>query len=120
MMLETSRRATTDAGADPDRLKASLNCASSGISDDRCRILVVNSEKPCEAVRSLYARGDTDFDVSSGRVSLVLDSMGPAKAVDAACASSLVSVHDLVANLQQGKAKPVAGSMQGIPIPPEA
>ena len=29
---------------------------------------------------------------------------GPAKAVDAACASSLVSVHDAVADLQQGKA----------------
>ena len=36
--------------------------------------------------------------------SFVLGLMGPAKAVDAACASSLVSVHDAVADLQQGKA----------------
>ena len=41
--------------------------------------------------------------------------MGPAKAVDAACASSLVSVHDAVADLQQGKADlAIAGGVQAI------
>ena len=41
--------------------------------------------------------------------------MGPAKAVDAACASAMVAVDDAVADLQQGKADlAIAGGVQAI------
>ena len=75
-----------------------------GISNDEYRMLVVDSSKPAEAAGCLYALSGTNLNGASGRVSFVLGLRGPAKAVDAACASSMVSVHDAVADLQQGKA----------------
>ena len=64
---------------------------------------------------ALYALSGTNLNGTSGRVSFVLGLMGPSKAVDAACASSLVSVHDAVADLQQGKADlAIAGGVQAI------
>ena len=115
MMLETSWQALEDAGMDPDRLKESLTGVYSGISNDEYRMLVVESEGSGEAAESLYALSGTNLNGTSGRVSFVLGVMGPAKAVDAACASSLVSVHDAVADLQQGKADlALAGGVQAI------
>ena len=115
MMLETSWQALEDAGMDPDRLKESLTGVYTGISNDEYRMLVVGSERPGEAAASLYALSGTNLNGTSGRVSFVLGFMGPAKAVDAACASSLVSVHDAVADLQQGKADlAIAGGVQAI------
>ncbi|MXX89418.1 MAG: SDR family NAD(P)-dependent oxidoreductase [Boseongicola sp. SB0665_bin_10] len=115
MMLETSWQALEDAGMDPDRLKESLTGVYSGISNDEYRMLVTDSERPGEAAASLYALSGTNLNGTCGRVSFVLGFMGPAKAVDAACASSLLSVHDAVADLQQGKADlAIAGGVQAI------
>ena len=104
MMLETSWHALEDAGMDPDRLKGSRTGVYTGISTDEYRMLVLDSARPAEAAGCLYALSGTNMNGAAGRVSFVLGLMGPAKAVDAACASSLVSVHDAVADLQQGKA----------------
>ncbi len=115
MMLETSWQALEDAGMDPDRLRESLTGVYTGISNDEYRMLVVDSERPGEAAKSLYALSGTNLNGTSGRVSFVLGLMGPAKAVDAACASSLLSVHDAVADLQQGRADlAIAGGVQAI------
>ena len=115
MMLETSWQALEDAGMDPDRLKGSRTGVYTGISNDEYRMLVVESSKPAEAAACLYALSGTNLNGTSGRVAFVLGLMGPAKAVDAACASSLVSVHDAVADLQQGKADlAIAGGVQAI------
>ena len=115
MMLETSWQALEDAGMNPDRLKGSRTGVYTGISNDEYRMLVVESNKPAEAASCLYALSGTNLNGTSGRVSFVLGFMGPAKAVDAACASSLVSVHDAVADLQQGKADlAIAGGVQAI------
>ena len=115
MMLETTWQALEDAGIDPDRLKGSRTGVYTGISNDEYRMLVVESSKPAESAECLYALSGTNLNGTSGRVSFVLGLMGPAKAVDAACASSLVSVHDAVADLQQGKADlAVAGGVQAI------
>lgn len=115
MMLETSWQALEDAGINPEQLKESLTGVYSGISNDEYRMLVVESEGSGEAAESLYALSGTNLNGTSGRVSFVLGVMGPAKAVDAACASSLVSVHDAVADLQQGKADlALAGGVQAI------
>ncbi len=115
MMLETSWQALEDAGIDPDRLKESLTGVYTGISNDEYRMLVLDSTKPSGAAECLYALSGTNLNGTSGRVSFVLGLMGPAKAVDAACASSLVSVHDAVADLQQGKADlAIAGGVQAM------
>ena len=115
MMLETSWQALEDAGIDPDRLRESRTGVYTGISNDEYRMLVVDSSKPAEAAACLYALSGTNLNGAAGRVSFVLGLMGPAKAVDAACASSLVSVHDAVADLQQGKADlAIAGGVQAI------
>ncbi len=104
MMLETSWHALEDAGIDPERLKGTRTGVYTGISTDEYRMLVLDSARPAEAAGCLYALSGTNMNGSAGRVSFVMGLMGPAKAVDAACASSLVSVHDAVADLQQGKA----------------
>ena len=87
----------------------------SGISNDEYRMLVLDSMRPSEAASSLYALSGTNLNGTAGRVSFVLGLNGPAKAVDAACASALVAVHDGVADLQQGKADlAIAGGVQAI------
>ena len=115
MMLETTWQALDDAGIDPDQLKGSRTGVYTGISNDEYRMLVVESSKPAEAAACLYALSGTNLNGTAGRVSFVLGLMGPAKAVDAACASSLVSVHDAVADLQQRRADlAIAGGVQAI------
>ena len=115
LMLETSWRALEDAGIDPDGLRGSLTGVYAGISNDEYRMLVLESNKPAEAAGCLYALSGTNLNGAAGRVSFVMGLMGPAKAVDAACASSLVSVHDAVADLQQGKADlAIAGGVQAL------
>ena len=115
MMLEASWLALEDAGIDPSRLKGSRTGVYTGISNDEYRMLVVDSTKPGEAAGSLYALSGTNLNGTSGRVSFVLGLMGPAKAVDAACASAMVAVNDAVADLQQGKADlAIAGGVQAI------
>ncbi|MXY14650.1 MAG: SDR family NAD(P)-dependent oxidoreductase [Proteobacteria bacterium] len=104
MMLETSWHALEDAGIDPGCLKGSRTGVYTGISTDEYRMMVLDSARPEEAAGCLYALSGTNMNGAAGRVSFILGLMGPAKAVDAACASSLVSVHDAVADLQQGKA----------------
>ena len=115
MMLETSWQALEDAGIDPDRLRGSRTGVYTGISNDEYRMLVVDSSRPTEAAGSLYALSGTNLNGTSGRVSFVLGLMGPAKAVDAACSSAMVAVHDAVADLQYGKADlAIAGGVQAI------
>ncbi|MDE0188400.1 MAG: polyketide synthase, partial [bacterium] len=104
MMLEVGWQALEDACIDPEGLRGTRTGVYTGISNDEYRMLVVESDKPAEAAGSLYALSGTNLNGASGRVSFVLGLVGPAKAVDAACASSLVAVHDGVADLQQGKA----------------
>ena len=115
MMLEVSWQALEDAGINPDRLRGSRTGVYTGISNDEYRMLVVDSAKPTEAAACLYALSGTNLNGTAGRVSFVLGLTGPAKAVDAACASAMVAIHDAVADLQQGKADvAIAGGVQAI------
>ena len=115
MMLETSWEALEDAGIDPLKLKHSLTGMYTGISNDEYRMLVLDTSRPAEAAGSLYALSGTNLNGTAGRVSFVLGLMGPAKAVDAACASALVAVNDAVSDLQQGKADlAIAAGVQAI------
>ena len=115
MMLETSWLALEDAGINPVRLKGTRTGVYTGISNDEYRMLVVESSRPSEAAGSLYALSGTNLNGTSGRVSFVLGLMGPAKAVDAACASAMVAVNDAVTDLQHGKADlALVGGVQAI------
>ncbi len=115
MMLEMSWLALEDASINPDTLKGSRTGVYTGISNDEYRMLVLDTMKPTEAAGSLYALSGTNLNGTSGRVSFVLGLMGPAKAVDAACASAMVAVHDAVADLQQGRTDlAIAGGVQAI------
>ena len=115
MMLEVGWQALEDACIDPEGLRGTRTGVYTGISNDEYRMLVVDSDKPTEAAGSLYALSGTNLNGASGRVSFVLGLVGPAKAIDAACASSLVAVHDAVADLQQGKADlAIVGGVQAI------
>ena len=115
MMLEASWLALEDAGIDPARLKGSRTGVYSGISNDEYRMLVLDSTRPSEAASSLYALSGTNLNGTAGRVSYVLGLNGPAKAVDAACASALVAVHDAVNDLQRRQADlAIAGGVQAI------
>lgn len=115
MMLETSWHALEDAGIDPDSLKGSRTGVYTGISNDEYRMLVVESGKPADAASCLYALSGTNLNGTSGRVAFVLGLMGPSEAIDAACASSLVAVHDAVTDLQEGRADmTIVGGVQAI------
>ena len=115
MMLETTWQALEDAAIDPARLIGSRSGVYTGISNDEYRMLVVDSSGLTEAAESLYALSGTNLNGTSGRVSFFLGLMGPAKAVDAACASAMVAVHDAVQDLQFGKADlAIAGGVQAI------
>ncbi len=95
LLLETSWQALEDAGINPDRLKGTRTGVYTGISNSEYRDLMT-------------ARGlDIDFlgttsSVAAGRVAFTLGLEGPAIAVDQACASSLVAIHQAVAGLQRG------------------
>ncbi|MYE70662.1 MAG: polyketide synthase, partial [Gemmatimonadetes bacterium] len=115
MMLEVGWQALEDAGVNPDRLKETRTGVYTGISNDEYRMLVVESEKPAEAASCLYALSGTNLNGTAGRVSFVLGLRGPAKAIDAACASAMVAINDAVADLQHGKADlAIAGGVQAI------
>ena len=88
MMLETSWLALEDAGIDPSRLRGSRTGVYTGVSNDEYHMLVLDSVEPAGAAGSLYALSGTNLNGASGRVSYVLGLTGPAKAIDAACASS--------------------------------
>lgn len=105
LMLETSWRALEDASLDPDRLKGSRTGVFTGISNMDYRHLVLEwldeaAEQPDPAV-GLYAGIGTNLNGVSGRVAFVLGLEGHTTVTDAACASSLVAVHQGVTALHQ-------------------
>ncbi|MXW34690.1 MAG: SDR family NAD(P)-dependent oxidoreductase [Chloroflexi bacterium] len=105
LMLETSWRALEDAGLDPDGLKGSRTGVFTGISNMDYRHLVLEwldeaAEQPDPAV-GLYAGIGTNLNGVSGRVAFVLGLEGHTTVTDAACASSLVAVHQGVTALHQ-------------------
>ncbi|MYD19498.1 MAG: SDR family NAD(P)-dependent oxidoreductase [Rhodothermaceae bacterium] len=116
MMVETSWRALEDAGIDPLGLKGSLTGVYTGISNYEYRMRIVESNhKPVDAASSLYAMSGTSMSGPNGRVSFFLGLRGPSKAIDAACASSLVAVNDAVSDLQRGKTDmAIVGGVQSI------
>ena len=104
MMLETSWRAIEDAGMNPETLAGSRTGVYTGTSNPEYRQIVLESSEPVEAAFGLYASIGTSLHGVSGRVAYVLGVSGPSMVVDAACASSLVTVHLAATALRRGEA----------------
>ena len=101
MMLEVSWHALEDAGLDPDLLRGSRAGMYAGISHIEYRGLIYESNDLSEPATGLYTLTGTPLNAVSGRVAYVLGLNGPAFAMDAACSSSLLAVHQAVTGLQQ-------------------
>ena len=96
MLLETSWEALEDAGIDPGELRGSRTGVYAGVGGSEYRDLI-------EASGRADSYLGTTGSVTVGRVAFALGLEGPALPVDAACASSLASVHQAVAGLQHGE-----------------
>ena len=115
LMLETSWQALEDAGISPDRIRGSRTGVYTGVSNMEYRQSVLGTIAATDPVASLYAGTGTTLNGVSGRVAFVLGLEGPTMAVDAACASSLVSVHLAVEALERGNADlALAGGVHSI------
>ncbi|MYK62308.1 MAG: SDR family NAD(P)-dependent oxidoreductase, partial [Chloroflexi bacterium] len=96
MLLETSWEALEDAGMDPGSLRGSRTGVYAGVGGSEYRDLI-------EASGRADSYLGTTGSVTVGRVAFALGLEGPALPVDAACASSLASVHQAVVGLQHGE-----------------
>ena len=115
IMLETSWQALEDAGIDPERLRGSRTGVYAGISNNEYRSLALDVAESAEPASSLYAVSGTSLNTAIGRVAFALDLAGPAMAVDTACSSALVAIHQAVSGLQRGEADlALAGGVNNI------
>ena len=96
MLLETRWEAIETAGMNPGRLNGSKTGVYVGIGSSDYRDLIAASGEDDGYL-------GTAGSVTVGRVAFALGLMGPAMALDTACASSLVAVHQAVAGLQRGE-----------------
>ena len=106
MMLETSWRAIEDAGMNPEDAGGHPQPASTrGRATREYRQLVLESSEPVEAAFGLYASIGTSLHGVSGPGGRTCSACpGPSMVVDAACASSLVTVHLAATALRRGEA----------------
>ena len=115
IMLETSWQALEDAGIDPERLRGSRTGVYAGISNNEYRSLALDVAESAEPASSLYAVSGTSLNTAIGRVAFAMDFAGPAMAVDTACSSALVAIHQAVSGLQRGEADlALAGGVNNI------
>ena len=115
IMLETSWQALEDAGIDPERLRGSRTGVYAGISNNEYRSLALEVAESAEPASSLYAVSGTSLNTAIGRVAFALDLAGPAMAVDTACSSALVAIHQAVSGLQRREADlALAGGVNNI------
>ena len=96
LLLETSWQALEDAGIDPACLKGSRTGVYAGIGVSEYRDLLAFSGQGGGYL-------GTAGSVAAGRVAFALGMEGSAIAIDTACASSLVAVHQALGGLQGGE-----------------
>ncbi|MEU2743005.1 SDR family NAD(P)-dependent oxidoreductase, partial [Streptomyces sp. NPDC007095] len=99
LTLELAWRAVEDAGYRASALAGSDTGVFMGVSHSDYAELMERDRAKIDA----YLPTGTDFAVVANRVSYHFDFRGPSVANDAACASSLVSVHQAVAALRAGE-----------------
>jgi len=98
MLLELTWQAMEDAGWDPTSLAGSRTGVFVGISgSDYAQVGRDNGEPP-----GPYTFLGTMLNSAAGRLSYCFGLQGPSMAIDAACASSLVSVNESIVQLRGG------------------
>ena len=104
LLLELSWEALEDAGISPDRLVGSRTGVYAGIGSYEYQEIVRDEGGSVGPDTPLYLVTGNRFSTATGRVSFALGLEGPSIAVDTACSSALVAVHQAVAGLQRGEA----------------
>ena len=104
LLLELSWEALEDAGISPDRLIGSRTGVYAGIGSYEYQEIVRDEGGSVGPDTPLYLVTGNRFSTATGRVSFALGLEGPSIAVDTACSSALVAVHQAVAGLQRGEA----------------
>jgi acyl transferase domain-containing protein/acyl carrier protein len=99
LLLEVSWEALNDAGHPPEKLGGS----STGVffatyNSDYSRLLFQNLPQI-----DAHASSGTSHGVAAGRLSYLLNILGPSMVVDTACSSSLVAVHLACQSLRSGE-----------------
>ncbi|KAL1444885.1 hypothetical protein MTO96_029425 [Rhipicephalus appendiculatus] len=99
LLLETSYEAIVDAGYDPESLRGRNIGVFVGVS----------TSETSDAWRAKAQRGDAYALLASclalfaNRISYALDFHGPSMAVDTACSSTMVALHEAVMALRSGR-----------------
>ena len=105
LALEVSWEALEDAGIAPDRLEGSRTGVFLGLTYSEYLQLQLE-QGGLEGVDAYMGPGNC-ANFAAGRISYFLGVHGPCMAVDAACASSLVTVHLACQSLRSGESAPV-------------
>jgi acyl transferase domain-containing protein/acyl-CoA synthetase (AMP-forming)/AMP-acid ligase II/acyl carrier protein len=100
MLLEVAWQALENANLSPERLRETRGGVFVGISaaDYMERVSRQGREK-----MDAYAGTGNAFSAAAGRISFKLGWSGPALAIDTACSSALVAVHEACAALRHGE-----------------
>ncbi|MFI4955158.1 MAG: beta-ketoacyl synthase N-terminal-like domain-containing protein, partial [Gammaproteobacteria bacterium] len=101
LLLETSWEALCDAGIDPHDLRDSNTGVFIGMSSNDYRSLL---EKYLDAnsIEAYFGTGNA-ASTATGRISYTLGLRGPSLAIDTACSSALVALHEACASLRMGE-----------------
>ncbi|MFI4954386.1 MAG: SDR family NAD(P)-dependent oxidoreductase, partial [Gammaproteobacteria bacterium] len=101
LLLETSWEAICDAGIDPHELRDSNTGVFIGMSSNDYGSLLEKylDEKSIEA----YFGTGNAASTATGRISYTLGLKGPCLAIDTACSSALVALHEACASLRMGE-----------------
>ena len=114
--LEVTWEALENAGIDPKSLAQSNTAVFMGIDSDDYSRLVLEDLPNIEA----YMGIGTSYHGVANRISYQLDLMGPSVAVDAACASSLVAIHQGKQAISSGESDiAIVGGVNVVSAPPQ-
>jgi amino acid adenylation domain-containing protein len=99
LLLEVAWETIEDAGIDPQRLAGSQTGVFIGISSNDYGRLQRGSAQAISA----YAGVGNALSIAANRLSYLLDLHGPSLAIDTACSSALVAVHQACQSLRRGE-----------------
>ncbi|HVH47490.1 MAG TPA: beta-ketoacyl synthase N-terminal-like domain-containing protein, partial [Labilithrix sp.] len=117
MLLEVASEALDDAGQARDELLGSRTGVFVGITNNNDYVALKRLADDPARVRAHHGTGMAS-SVAAGRLSYTLGLNGPAMAIDAACASSLVAVHLAMQSLRSGECRmALAGGVNAILSP---
>ena len=103
VLLEVTRSAIEDAGIAPQDLRGSRTGVFVGISGGQEYARLETDREGESCLRDPFFGYGSATSVAAGRVSYLLDLVGPSICFDTACSSSLLAVHQAVQSLRNGE-----------------